>query len=157
MFGNPTASEEDVEESIRLSALHKDLAFLPEGVETMVGEQGVALSGGQKQRISIARALLAQPDILILDDSLSAVDAKTESTIVNNLKTNVLEKQRSLQRIECPQLSMQIKFTCLITVVLLNVALIKSSWRPRVGIKSRPSPSSWKKRRWSREHRQTIV
>ncbi|TDQ42721.1 ABC transporter ATP-binding protein [Aureibacillus halotolerans] len=87
LFGNPSASEADIEESIRLSALHKDLAFLPEGVETMVGEQGVALSGGQKQRISIARALLAQPDILILDDSLSAVDAKTESAIVNNLKT----------------------------------------------------------------------
>lgn len=60
----------------------------------MVGEKGVSLSGGQKQRISIARALLMNPEVLILDDSLSAVDAKTEETILNALKSERKGKQR---------------------------------------------------------------
>ncbi|NGP45414.1 ATP-binding cassette domain-containing protein [Bacillaceae bacterium SIJ1] len=88
MFGNPDATEKEFNEAVRLSALEKDLTFLPEGLETMVGEKGVALSGGQKQRISIARALIDDPDVLILDDSLSAVDAKTEALIVENLQQN---------------------------------------------------------------------
>ena len=86
LFGNSQATEEELEKAIDLSALRKDLEMLPEGLETLVGEKGVALSGGQKQRISIARALIRNPEILILDDSLSAVDAKTEKKIIENIR-----------------------------------------------------------------------
>ena len=86
MFGRPDATEEDIAESIRLSYFEKDLEMLPAGLDTLVGEKGVALSGGQKQRISIARALVKNPEILILDDSLSAVDAKTEAKIIENIQ-----------------------------------------------------------------------
>lgn len=87
LFGRPEATEEDIAESIRLSYFEKDLQMLPAGLDTLVGEKGVALSGGQKQRISIARALVKNPEILILDDSLSAVDAKTEAKIIENIQS----------------------------------------------------------------------
>ncbi|MCH6265300.1 ABC transporter ATP-binding protein [Neobacillus citreus] len=87
LFGSKDASEDDLETAIDLAAFRKDLQMLPEGLETLVGEKGVALSGGQKQRISIARALIKNPEILILDDSLSAVDAKTEKKIIDNIRT----------------------------------------------------------------------
>ncbi|MBY0144904.1 ABC transporter ATP-binding protein [Neobacillus niacini] len=86
LFGNKDASDEELEKAIELAAFRKDLEMLPEGLETLVGEKGVALSGGQKQRISIARALIKNPEILILDDSLSAVDAKTEKSIIDNIR-----------------------------------------------------------------------
>ncbi len=86
-FGKEDASEEDIREAIRLAYFEKDLEILPQGIETMVGEKGVSLSGGQKQRVSIARALIKNPEILILDDSLSAVDAKTEAKIIENIQT----------------------------------------------------------------------
>ncbi len=75
-----------IEEAIELADFTKDLAQLPDGLETMVGEKGIALSGGQKQRVSLARAVLKNPDILILDDSLSAVDATTESNILSSIR-----------------------------------------------------------------------
>ena len=87
LFGKSDASDEEIQEAIRLSYFEKDLEMLPNGLDTLVGEKGVALSGGQKQRISIARALIKNPEILILDDSLSAVDAKTEAKIIENIQT----------------------------------------------------------------------
>ena len=86
LFGKRDAPDEDIQEAIRIAHFESDLAKLPNGLETMVGEKGVALSGGQKQRISIARALIKKPEILILDDSLSAVDAKTEAKIIENIQ-----------------------------------------------------------------------
>ncbi|KZZ84621.1 ABC transporter ATP-binding protein [Bacillus sp. SJS] len=86
LFGKKDGTEEDVEHAIDSAFFRKDIEMLPEGLKTLVGEKGVALSGGQKQRISIARALIANPEILILDDSLSAVDAKTETAIIENIR-----------------------------------------------------------------------
>lgn len=86
LFGKEDATEADLEKAIRLAYFEKDLENLPMGLETLVGEKGVSLSGGQKQRVSIARALIKDPEILILDDSLSAVDAKTETRIIQNIQ-----------------------------------------------------------------------
>jgi len=86
LFGNREASEEELQKAIEIAAFTKDLEFLPDGLETLVGEKGVSLSGGQKQRISIARAVIQNPEILILDDSLSAVDARTEAAIIENIR-----------------------------------------------------------------------
>jgi len=87
LFGHmENTSERQLDVAIQLASFKQDIEMLPEGLETLVGEKGVALSGGQKQRISIARALIRNPQILILDDSLSAVDAKTEQNIIKNIK-----------------------------------------------------------------------
>lgn len=87
-FGNPALSQEQVEYFARLTDIHEDILAFPAGYDTKVGERGVSLSGGQKQRIAIARALALNPEYLILDDSLSAVDAQTEERILTNLKAN---------------------------------------------------------------------
>ncbi|MFE8698920.1 ABC transporter ATP-binding protein [Cytobacillus sp. FJAT-53684] len=86
LFGKEDATDADLEKAIHLAYFKKDLENLPMGLETLVGEKGVSLSGGQKQRVSIARALIKDPEILILDDSLSAVDAKTEASIIRNIQ-----------------------------------------------------------------------
>ncbi|TDL80805.1 ABC transporter ATP-binding protein [Peribacillus frigoritolerans] len=87
LFGKKEGSDAELNKAIDLAFFRKDLEMLPDGLNTLVGEKGVALSGGQKQRISIARALLINPEILILDDSLSAVDAKTETAIISNIRS----------------------------------------------------------------------
>ncbi|MBW5448747.1 ATP-binding cassette domain-containing protein [Cohnella sp. CFH 77786] len=87
-FGNGDRefTEERLNRALELASFRKDVAFLPDGLETLVGEKGVALSGGQKQRVSIARAVIADPEILMLDDALSAVDAKTEVEILEGVR-----------------------------------------------------------------------
>lgn len=84
-FFRPEHTEDEIEQATKLSGVYDNIMTFPDGFETIVGERGVTLSGGQKQRISIARALIKEPSILILDDSLSAVDNKTEKEILNNI------------------------------------------------------------------------
>ncbi|PZF72225.1 ABC transporter ATP-binding protein [Taibaiella soli] len=84
-FGREDATESEVKEAARLADLEKDIATFAKGYETVIGERGVMLSGGQKQRMVLARALLKNSNILLLDESLSAVDTKTEKTILGNL------------------------------------------------------------------------
>lgn len=91
-FGNPKLSVEEVEAATRLSHVYNDIMEMPQGFHTLIGEKGVSLSGGQKQRIAMSRAMILDPDILILDDSLSAVDAKTEHAIIENLKQTRQDK-----------------------------------------------------------------
>ncbi len=85
-FGRPEASEEEIWEAARLAGLADEIASFPDGLDTLVGERGIALSGGQRQRVGIARALLLDPPILILDDVLSSVDAKVEEEILGHLQ-----------------------------------------------------------------------
>ena len=100
LIGNPIANVDMINKAIKIADFEKDLLFLQQGLHTLVGESGATLSGGQKQRLSIARALIKEPEILILDDSLSAVDAKTEDTIIGHLKdfrkgkTNIIVAHR---------------------------------------------------------------
>ncbi len=86
-FGKSDATDEEVMTAIRTASFDQDLHTFPDGLETIVGERGVALSGGQKQRVSLARAFISNPEILILDDALSAVDARTEARIIENIRT----------------------------------------------------------------------
>jgi ATP-binding cassette, subfamily B, multidrug efflux pump len=86
-LGRPEATEAEILEAARLASLESDLALFPQGLDTVVGERGITLSGGQKQRVALARALIRRPRILLLDDSLSAVDTQTEEQILNNLRT----------------------------------------------------------------------
>jgi ATP-binding cassette subfamily B protein len=86
-FANPEASLEAIQAAAKAARIHDFIVTLDDGYDSLVGERGVTLSGGQKQRVAIARALLADPKILILDDSTSSVDAKTESMIQQALET----------------------------------------------------------------------
>lgn len=85
-FANPDLTPDQVEEITKLTHVYGDIKAMPDGFNTLLGEKGVSLSGGQRQRVAMSRAMILDPDILILDDSLSAVDAKTEHAIIDNLK-----------------------------------------------------------------------
>jgi ATP-binding cassette subfamily B multidrug efflux pump len=88
VFGHPEAADDEIAQAIEISHLSGDVAAFPQGLETMVGERGFTLSGGQRQRATIARAVAGQPSFLILDDSLSSVDADTERAILDQLEKN---------------------------------------------------------------------
>jgi ABC-type multidrug transport system fused ATPase/permease subunit len=91
-FSKPDASMEEIESATKMARIHDFITSLPEGYNTVVGERGITLSGGQRQRITIARALLTKPKILILDDALSFVDAKTENEIQQAIEEAMKEK-----------------------------------------------------------------
>ena len=91
-FSNPNLPLSAVEEATKLAQVYQDIVAMPQGFDTLIGEKGVSLSGGQKQRLAMSRAMILDPDILILDDSLSAVDAKTEYAIIDNLKETRQDK-----------------------------------------------------------------
>jgi ATP-binding cassette, subfamily B, multidrug efflux pump len=86
-FFDRSYTDEDVEEASKISSVYENIIEFPEGFDTVVGERGITLSGGQKQRISIARAVIKDPSILVMDDSLSAVDTSTEEEILLNIKS----------------------------------------------------------------------
>ncbi len=94
-YGDDDAQRELIHEAAEVSQIAKDVADFPQRFETMLGERGITLSGGQKQRTSIARAVLRRPNILILDDALSAVDTYTEETILDRLR-NVMKGRTSI-------------------------------------------------------------
>ena len=91
-FGVETASEEEIRRAAEMAGLGPDLETFPEGLNTMIGERGITLSGGQKQRTAIARAILRNPRILILDDALSSVDTLTEDRILNGLAAQMRDR-----------------------------------------------------------------
>ncbi len=100
MFGNTNATEEEVVEAAKNASVHKNIQGFSKGYDTVLGERGITLSGGQKQRVSIARAIIHDPQILLFDDSLSAVDTETEEEILQNLfkisatKTTIIVSHR---------------------------------------------------------------
>lgn len=93
-LSNPQASDEQVLEAIKLADFEKDLKSFPNGLDTLCGERGISLSGGQNQRIAIARAFLKDPEILILDDAMNALDGSTEKNIINNISK--IKKDKTL-------------------------------------------------------------
>jgi ATP-binding cassette, subfamily B, bacterial len=95
-LGAPNSSPADVGRALRLAAAEDVLSNLPEGLDTRIGDRGITLSGGQRQRLALARALVANPSILVLDDSTSALDAVTEQTILHNIRGLAAEQGRAI-------------------------------------------------------------
>ncbi|MGQ9690422.1 MAG: ABC transporter ATP-binding protein, partial [Thermoproteota archaeon] len=91
-YGKPNATQEEIERAAKAAKIHDFIMSLPKGYDTVIGERGVTLSGGQRQRLSIARALLVNPSILILDDPTSSVDSETEKEIYESLKELIKDK-----------------------------------------------------------------
>ncbi|RLG43002.1 MAG: ABC transporter ATP-binding protein, partial [Thermoproteota archaeon] len=100
LFGRPSVPEEDLQAALRAADMLEDIKEFEDGLDTLLGERGVTLSGGQRQRLTIARALISDPPILILDDALSMVDTRTEERILNRVlrlrrrKTNLIVSHR---------------------------------------------------------------
>lgn len=119
-FGQDHAPDQEIKRILELAHLKDDIDNLPEGLDTKVGESGITLSGGQKQRVSLARALIMNPEILILDDSMSAVDGKTEANIIKHLKAERKDKTTliSAHRLSAVQHADQI-------IVLENGAIVE--------------------------------
>ena len=91
-FSKPSATKSEIENAARYAAVHDDIMQLSQGYDTLIGERGVMLSGGQKQRISIARAIAKNPQIVLLDDCLSAVDSRTEQAVLNYMQEQLRDK-----------------------------------------------------------------
>jgi len=91
-MGNPEASQEEIEAAARAAAIHTEIVALPDGYDTRIGEKGVKLSGGQRQRIALARALLSDRQVIIVDDGLSAVDIETEHEIIGSMRPFIVDK-----------------------------------------------------------------
>jgi ATP-binding cassette subfamily B protein len=91
-FGRDACSAEEIARAVEIAKLDRDVEIFPHGLDTMVGERGVTLSGGQKQRATLARALIMDPPVLILDDCLSSVDAQTEAEILHELRSILRDK-----------------------------------------------------------------
>lgn len=91
-FMNPNLTEHQVVEATKLAAVYDEIIEFPDGINTVVGERGLSLSGGQRQRLAIARALLLQPKVLILDDVLSSLDLQTENTVLKNIRSSMANK-----------------------------------------------------------------
>ncbi|MFC5712003.1 ABC transporter transmembrane domain-containing protein [Thalassorhabdus alkalitolerans] len=147
-FGDPDASFSSLIKASRLASVHEDIIQLHKGYETVVGERGVTLSGGQKQRISIARALLLDPEMLILDDSLSAVDAQTEENILYALRK---ERRNKTTIITAHRLS-AIKHSDLILVLDEGKILEKGSHEDLMKQKN-----GWYKRMYEQQQLESLV
>jgi ATP-binding cassette, subfamily B, multidrug efflux pump len=91
-FGKEDATDDEVQSAAKSADVHQNIMGFNKKYETILGERGITLSGGQKQRVSIARAIIKDPEILLLDDCLSAVDTETEEAILNNLQTICKDK-----------------------------------------------------------------
>ncbi|RMC24508.1 MULTISPECIES: ABC transporter ATP-binding protein [unclassified Lactobacillus] len=140
-FSKVNADEADVIAAAKKSDLHNDILQMPGGYNTLIGENGVSLSGGQKQRMSIARALLKQSQILILDDALSAVDAKTEMTILKALNK---ERQGKTTLIATHRLTSVMNADLIL--VLKNGRIIEQGTHNQL-----VSANGWYKDTWSRQ------
>jgi ATP-binding cassette subfamily B protein len=88
-FGRADASLEEIAHAARVAGLEADIAVLPQGLATIVGERGMSLSGGQKQRVTIGRLITYHPSVVVLDDALSSVDTETERSVLHNLSDSV--------------------------------------------------------------------